>query len=337
MDRTKTGVIGVGRQGILHARMYQELPDSLLLGIYDIDREKAQAAAKELGVIAFDSMEELIKEVEALSIVIPPEEHHKVAIQALRANKHVLIEGPISHNLDQAQELVDVADSHNCTLIAGQIERYNAALVALEDIKLFPMCIESDRQTSFKQDRENSSVVLEHMLHDIDMVLHLVKSKPQTIHANGAAVISPDIDIVNAQVKFENGCVANLSASRLSTKKIAKMRLYQNGAQINLDFLEGKSEIFYLRGNSQSHFKDGTMGISLGRYKSREILYNRLRREQVNPLKNELRHFITGLRNNLPIASSGADNLTALKVAYEIIERVNQQQKMIHPQSGRSS
>lgn len=332
MDRTKTGVIGVGRQGIQHARMYQELPDALLLGVYDTDLEKAKAAASQLGVIAFETMEELMAEVQALSVVIPPEAHHEVAMPLLEAGKHVLIEGPISHNEDQAHELVETAASKNCLLIAGQIERYNPALAALEDISLAPMCIETDRQTSFKLDRENSSVVLEHMLHDIDMILHIVKSKPMQIHANGAAVISPDIDIVNAQILFENGCVANLSASRLSTKKIAKMRLYQRDAQINLDFLEGRSEIFYLKGSSQTHFKDGTMGISLGRYKTRDIMYNRLRREQVNPLKNELRHFITGLRNNLPVASSGADNLTALRVAYQVIDRINEQQKLFHPQ-----
>jgi len=327
MERTKTGVIGVGRLGKMHAKIYQELPDTLLLGIYDKNIERAQEAAKELGVIAFDSIEGLIAEVDALSIAIPPAAHFEVARKLLEQGKHVLIEQPIANSEQVAQQLIDLANKNACRLMIGHVERFNAAINTLEDIPLKPMFIETDRQASFKSEGENVSVIMDLMLHDIDLAFHLTSSKAIKVEANGAAVISDDIDIANARIEFENGCVASLTASRLSTKKIAKMRLYQKDAQINLDFVEGASEIFYLTTDTHTPFHDGTLALSLGKFRNREIKYNRLKRDQVNPLKNELRSFIVSIRNNLPMAISGENGLAALNVAYQVQEKIKHQRQ----------
>lgn len=326
MQRTKTGIIGAGRAGIKHAKIYQELPDALLLGIYDINKEKAQAAAKELGIIAFDSMEQLAAEVEAFSVTIPLSSRFVTAKKLLNLERHVLIPIPAAQTEEQAQELAHIADIKNRRLSAILPERYNGAVKAIEDIPLKPVFIEAERLSSFKQDKKDSSVILNLMLKDIDLLIHLLKSIPKTVEASGASVITPDIDIVNAHIEFENGCRASLTASRLSTKREATMRFYQRDAQITLDLEEGLSEIFYLEGDSKNPFHDGTLAISLGKIQNRDIKYNRLKRDQARPLKSQVRNFIAAIRNNIPAEAGGDFGLPALKTAWQIIDKINTQQ-----------
>jgi len=327
MERTKTGVIGIGQAGMQHARMYQELPDSILLGVFDIDKEKALRAAKDLGVIVFDDLETLIGEVDALSIATPLSTHYSIAKKLLQTGKHVLIESSFCQTESEAQELIDLAKEKNCRLSIGHVDRFNAALEALEDIPLKPDFLEALRLSSYKTDGREIQVVGDLMLQDIYLVLHIVKSKLRSVEASGAKVISSGIDIANARLEFENGCVANLTASRISTKPVTKMRLYQPDAQITIDYIDGHSEIFYLAGQGQSPFHDGTLALSLGTVNNREIKYNRLKREQVNPLRNEIRNFIVGIRNNLPMLISGEDSLEALKLANQIEAKIQQQQE----------
>lgn len=327
MERTKTGVIGIGEMGLQHARMYQELPDSILLGVFDIDKEKALHAAKELGVIAFDDLESLMSEVEALSIATPLSTHYSIAKKLLQAGKHVLIEASFCQTEKEAQELIELANEQNCKLSIGHMDRFNAALESLEDIPLKADFLEALRLTSYKTDGREIQVVGDLMLQDIYLVLHIVKSKVSKIEASGAKVISSGIDIANARLEFENGCVANLTASRISTKQVTKMRLYQQDAQITIDYIDGSSEIFYIPGKGQSPFHDGTLALSLGTVNNREIKYNRLKREQVNPLRNEIRNFVVGIRNNLPMLISGQDSLEALKLANQIEEKIKKQQE----------
>ncbi len=329
MQRTKTGIIGAGRAGMEHAKLYQELPDALLLGIYDKNTEKAQAAAKKLGVIAFDSMEQLAAEIEAFSVAVPLNSRFEIAKQLLELERHVLIEIPAAQTEEKAQELAHLAGLKNCRLTAVLPGRYNSAVRAIEDITLKPVFIEAERLSSFKQDKKAPSVILDLMLQDIDLLIHLLNSQPTAVEASGASVITSDIDIVNARIEFENGCTANLTASRLSIKREARMRLYQRDAQITLNLEEGLSEIFYLEGDSKNPFHDGTLAISLGKIQNRDIKYNRLKRDQARPLKNQLRNFIAAIRNNLPAEKGGDFGLPALKTAWQIIDKVNTQQQRI--------
>ena len=329
MQRTKTGIIGAGRAGMEHAKLYQELPDALLLGIYDTNKEKAQTAAKKLGVIAFDSMEQLAAEVEALSVTVPQTSRFEMAKKLLDLERHVLIEIPAAQTEEKAQELARIASAKNCRLTGVLPERYNGAVKAIEDIPLKPVYIEAERLSSFKQDKKAPSVILDLMLQDIDLLIHLLNCQPTSIEASGASVITSDIDIVNARIEFENGCTASLTSSRLSIKREAKMRFYQRDAQITLNLEEGLSEIFYLEGDSKSPFHDGTPAISLGKIQNRDIKYNRLKRDQARPLKNQLRNFIAAIRNNLPAEAGGDLGLPALKTAWQIIDKVNAQQQKI--------
>lgn len=329
MERTKIGVVGVGQAGYQHARMYQELPDSILLGIFDIDKEKAFRVAKELGVIAFDDLESLAKEVEVFSIATPLSTHYTIAKKLLQLGKQVLIERSFCQTEAEARELIDLAKEKNCRLSIGHLDRFNAALEALDDIPLKPDFLEALRLSSYKTDGREIQVVGDLMLQDIYLVLHIVQSRVHNIEASGAQVISSGIDIANARIEFENGCVANLTASRISTKPVTKMRLYQQDAQITIDYIEGLSEIFYLPGKTQSPFHDGTLALSLGTVNNREIKYNRLKREQVNPLRNEIRNFIVGIRNNLPMLISGEDSLEALKLANLIDTKIKQQREKL--------
>jgi len=329
MIRTKTGVIGVGHLGKIHAQLLQDLPDAILLGIYDSDQEKAQTVAAELGVIAFETMESLIKEVDAVSVVTPTSDHYKVASKVLEMGKHTFIEKPISQTEEEAEKLIALAKEKNCLIQVGHIERFNPAILALEDVPLNPVFIEAHRLASFNARGTDVAVILDLMIHDIDLILHLVNSEPETIAASGVSVISSNIDIANARVEFRNGCVANLTASRISAKKMRKMRVFQKDAYISMDFTEGASEIFYLADQDQTPFHDGTMALSLGQISNRDIKYNRLKREQVNPLRKELRSFVVAIRNQLPAAVSAEEGLAALQLANRIIEKIEQHQQKI--------
>jgi predicted dehydrogenase len=327
MERTKTGVIGAGTVGKKHAKMYQELPDSVLLGIFDTNTGKAQDVAKEIGIIAIDNLDDMINEVDAVSIATPSASHYELAKKVIENGKHVLIEKPMSNTVEQARELIDLAEKNNCRIQVGCVERYNSAIKALEDIPIHPDYIEAQRLSPFNSEREKSDVIIDLMLDDIDLILFLVKSEAVNISSNSASVISSGIDIVNARIEFENGCVANLTASRIARKRVNKTRLYQKNQQITIDYVEGLSELFYVPEQDQGPFHDGTLSISLGKVRGKEIKYNRLQREQVNPLRAELRNFIVGIRNNLPMIPSAQEGLASLKIAEQIIKQINEQRQ----------
>ena len=330
MERTKTGVIGAGLLGKQHARMYQELPDALLLGIYDSNHEKAQKIAKEVGIIAFENLDDLINEVDAFSIAIPTVSHFSVAQKILEKGKHVLIEKPLAATEEEAQKLISLANEKGCKIQVGHVERYNSGIKALEDIPVKPVYVEAQRLAPFSSDSEKTDVVMDLMLNDIDLLQFFVQSTPLHISANSASVISSGIDIVNARIEYENGCVASLTASRIARKKVNKMRMYQQNQQITIDYVEGVSEIFYLSEEGQGPFHDGTLAISLGKIRDRDIKYNRLQRDQIVPLRGALRNFIVGIRNNLPMIPSADEGLEALKIARKIMAEINTQKQKLN-------
>lgn len=333
MKQVKVGVIGVGHLGKLHASLYKEVPDAELMGIFDTDGKKCKTVAEELNVKAFANLVQMFEAVEAVNIVTPTSTHYDIASQALSLDKHVFIEKPITKSEEEAEDLIQLAQSKNSIIQVGHIERFNAAMLALTDVPLEPIFIEAHRLASFNPRGTDVAVILDLMIHDLDLILYLVKSKPVKISASGVGVISTNIDIANARIEFENGCVANITASRLSAKKMRKMRIFQKNAYISMDFSEGFSEIFYIPGENQEPFRDGTLAISLGQLeegaKKRDIKYNRLERKNVNPLKLELSKFIESIKDGIKPVVSGEEGLEALRLANLILKEVGHHQQIV--------
>lgn len=333
MKQVKVGVIGVGHLGKLHASLYKDVFDAELMGIFDIDEKKCKIIAKELNVKAFTNLIQMFEAVEAVNIVTPTTTHYDIASQALSLEKHVFIEKPITKIEEEAEDLIQLAQSKNSIIQVGHIERFNAAMLALTDVQLEPLFIEAHRLASFNPRGTDVAVILDLMIHDLDLILYLVKSKPVKISASGVGVISTNIDIANARIEFENGCVANITASRLSAKKMRKMRIFQKNAYISMDFSEGFSEIFYIPEENQEPFRDGTLAISLGQLEEgankRDIKYNRLERKNVNPLKLELSKFVESIKTGIKPAVSAKDGLEALKLANLVLKEVGHHQQII--------
>jgi predicted dehydrogenase len=333
MEKLKVGVIGTGHLGKLHAKLYNQVENAELIGIYDQDINKAQSLAKELECKAFESVEDLIENVDALNIVTPTTTHHEIALMALKKKKHLFIEKPITKTEQEAQDLIRLAKEQNCLIQVGHIERFNAAMLALEDVSIKPVFIETHRLASFNPRGTDVAVILDLMIHDLDLILHLVKSKPVKVDASGVGVVSNNIDIANARIEFENGCVANVTASRISAKKMRKMRIFQKNAYISLDFTDGFSEIFYLPEPEQASFKDSTLAFSLGQIdegdQKRDINYTKLQRKDVNPLLNELVAFVKSVQHNKPTMVSAEDGLEALKLANAVLEKIAQHQDKV--------
>jgi len=328
MNKTRVGVLGVGHLGKLHAKLYREVPQADIIGIYDTDLNKAKEVAKEIGVQAFDSRDELFREVDAVNIVTPTSDHYESALAALENDCHLFIEKPIMAKENEAESVIEKAVSNNKLLQVGHIERFNPAVLALSDVKLKPVFIESHRLASFNPRGTDVAVILDLMIHDLDLILSLVKSEPIQIEASGVGVISKNIDIANARIQFKNGCVANVTASRISTKKMRKMRIFQPAAYISLDFVEGFSEIYNISNTEQKSFKDGTLAFSLGQIDSIEgeksIKYNKLQRTGVNPLKHELTSFVESISANIPPIVSGQEGLAALKLANQVMQKIEE-------------
>lgn len=332
-EHVRVAIIGVGHLGSIQARLYKQISEAGLVGIYDIDQEKAHALARELDVKAYKSLDELWPEVDAVNVVTPTTTHYQIAKEALNNGKHVFIEKPVTEKTFQAEELRELAKEKGLTIQVGHIERFNPAVLALADVSITPIFIEAHRLAMFNPRGTDVAVVLDLMIHDIDLILHFVQSSPTRISANGVGVVSDTIDIANARIEFQNGCVANLTASRISAKKMRKMRIFQRDAYISMDFNEGISEIFYLENQGKSIFENGTLALSLGQIDAgkhkKEIKYNRLHRDNVNPLKEELTSFIDSVKNGLPPAVSIDEGIKALKLAYNVLKQIDKHQEYL--------
>jgi predicted dehydrogenase len=330
MNHLAVGVIGVGHLGSLHAKMYAQMQSAKLVGVYDCDEARAVKIADEYGARAFSTLEALLAEVEAVSIATPTQAHHEAAMNALERGIHCLIEKPITATIEQARVLVDTAAARMVKLQVGHIERFNPAILALEPYRLRPLFIESHRLAQFNPRGSDVAVVLDLMIHDIDLILSLVKSPVARIDANGVAVISDTPDIANARLQFENGCVANVTASRISQNKMRKMRIFQQDAYISLDFAQGLAEVFRLVDEDEPNSKP-TMRlgkIDQGRHK-RIIVYEQPEVKETNALKYELEQFIHSVRKNLEPPVTGRDGLQALEVAQEILHAIELQKMKI--------
>jgi predicted dehydrogenase len=326
MDPLNVGVIGVGHLGSLHTKMYAQTSLVNLVGVYDVDSQRAKKVAAEFGIKAFSTLDELLSQVEAVSIATATQSHYDVAMQVIKRGVHLLIEKPITATIEQAKALTEQVEIKGLKLQVGHIERFNPAILALEPYNITPLFIESHRLAQFNPRGSDVAVVLDLMIHDIDLILSLVKSKVTRIDANGIAVISDTPDIANARLQFENGCVANVTASRISQNKMRKMRLFQRDAYISIDFAQGLAEVFRLVDEQTPNVKSTMMlgKIDQGQHK-RIIVYEQPEVQEVNALKYELERFVESVQKNIETPVTGRDGLHALEVAQEILQKIESQ------------
>lgn len=311
MTTLKTAVIGVGYLGKFHAQKYAALHHCELVAVCDAQITTARSIAEQHQCQAVSNHKELLDKVDAVSIVVPTQLHFEVARDFLEQGVHVLVEKPITSTLEQAQQLVELAEQQHCVFQVGHLERFNPAMLALSEVLTEPTFIQSDRVAPYNPRGADVSVILDLMIHDIDIILDIVQSPVKSISANGVKALSSDIDIANARLEFENGCVANVTASRAGLKSERKMRIFQNDAYISLDFQHKKLAV-YKKSNTEMY--PGVADIE-----SHEQTF-----EQGDALYAEIQSFVHCILDKSTPVVSGTDGLNALKTAHLITELLTQ-------------
>ncbi|MFO7720029.1 MAG: Gfo/Idh/MocA family oxidoreductase [Gillisia sp.] len=314
----KAGVFGAGHLGKIHLKLLKESSKYQLVGFYDDNKETAAAIEKEFGYKSFNSAEELIDAVDMIDIVTPTFAHFEVAKKTIIAGKHVFIEKPITSTFEEASELIELAKKHKVKGQVGHVERFNPAFRAVADKIENPMFIETHRLAEFNPRGTDVPVVLDLMIHDIDVILSLVKSNVKNINASGVSVISDTPDIANARIEFENGCVANLTASRISLKNMRKSRFFQKDAYISVDFLERKCEVVKMK-NAPEKPDDFAMILQNAEGVKKQIYFENPKVEEHNAILDELETFADAILNNTTPIVSLEEGAAALKVANQII------------------
>jgi predicted dehydrogenase len=331
MEKIKAGVIGVGHLGRHHARVYSQIPEAQLIGIHDTDSEKAQRIAKEFDTRYFENLSDLVERIDAVSLVVPTTFHYSLACDILGRGKNLLVEKPIAETVKQAEELVSLAGAKNVILQVGHIERFNPAFKAIENLKLEPKFIESHRLAQFNPRGTDVAVVLDLMIHDLDLILSLVKSEVKTIEAAAIPVISDSEDIANARLTFENGCVANITSSRISARPLRKMRLFEKNSYISLDFIQRSVEIYKLVDADFVPKEEREKKTVVGNIPSGEvgktIIYEKPEIENEDMLTLEIKSFLDAVKKKKHPKVSGEDGKRALEVALEIVDKAKEHRK----------
>jgi predicted dehydrogenase len=323
MNRIKIGVLGAGHLGKIHIRLLKEIPLFEVIGFYDISDRAAALIEAEFGIPLFPSADALIEAADAIDIVTPTLFHFDDSVKVLRAQKHLFVEKPVTNTMDEARALLELAREASVRVQVGHVERFNPAFLAARNMELKPMFMETHRLAEFNPRGTDVPVVLDLMIHDIDIMLHIVQSNVKHISASGVAVVSHSADIANARIEFDNGCVANLTASRISMKSMRKTRLFQRDAYIAMDFLNKSLEVFQLHELTD---EPGPldMVIDLGYdLPSKKISFNAPKIEPVNAIKMELELFAEAILNNTPTPVTLEDGVNALNIAYQILEKVD--------------
>ena len=302
MKKLRVGVIGVGHIGKNHARLYAQLPDAQFTAIYDTDRARAQQVAHEFGISAVNSIEEFTKLVDAASIATPTNTHFEIAHELLTRGKHLLVEKPITDITAHASQLAELAADRRLVLQVGHVERFNPVLSALEKRLTNPRFIEAHRLSPYPKRSTDIGVVLDLMIHDLEIILHLVRSSVQTIDAVGVPVLSRGEDIANARLRFENGCVANITSSRISPEQMRKIRVFQEDTYLSLDYQNQSGEIY-------RRSADG-------------LTREEVEIEREEPLKRQLASFIECALSGRAPKVSGFQAVAALELAVEITKRI---------------
>jgi predicted dehydrogenase len=330
MEKLNLGIIGTGHLGKLHGKMFNAISNCKITGVYDINSKLSQSAGEEFGTAVFDDLNSMLAKVDAVSIAASTSAHYDLAKECLLAGKPVFVEKPITATIPQAEEIVKLAAGKRLNLQVGHIERFNPALVSLEKYILDPMFIQTDRLAQFNPRGTDVAVVLDLMIHDIDIILSLIKSKVKQIDASGVAVVSESVDIANARIQFENGAVANVTASRISQKKMRKMRIFQKDNYISLDFVTGMSEVYrlvpYDKDTGIGTLSFGEIGVGDNR---KRVIYEQPEIKEQNALQYELQLFVDSVLNKTKPVVSGEDGLRALRVAEQILQKIEESQERI--------
>ena len=315
----KVGVFGVGHLGKFHLNNWKEISNVELVGFFDPDDTTATEVVEKYNLKRFPDAASLIEVCDAVDIVAPTNYHHRLCAAAIRKGKHVFVEKPMAANMDEARQLVQLAKEMNIKFQVGHVERFNPAYLAIKDLQMKPMFIEVHRLAQFNSRGTEVSVILDLMIHDIDIILSLVKSEVKSISASGVAVMTDTPDIANVRIEFNNGCVANLTSSRISMKKMRKIRIFQKDAYIGIDFLNKKTEVIRLK--TPSDEKVFAFDIDTPHGKKTIAIANPPILE-VNAIKMELETFRDAILNNTPAIVSVIDGYRAMDVAHQILNKI---------------
>ena len=316
----KIGVIGAGHLGKFHLNNWAEIEGVQLIGFCDTDDANAKLVSEKYNIPRYTETEKLIDACDALDIVAPTSFHFELCEAAIKKGKHVFVEKPLANTMDEARALVKLAKEANIKFQVGHVERFNPAFLSLKEYNLSPMFIEVHRLAQFNPRGTDVSVILDLMIHDIDIILSLVKSNVNYISANGVAVMSDTPDIANVRIEFDNGCVANLTSSRISMKKMRKMRVFQKDAYIGIDFLEKKTEIIKLNTPDDKNVFTFDIETNSGK-KTVAIASPNI--PEVNAIKMELEEFRDAIFNNTDTPVSVVDGFRAMDVAHQILEKIS--------------
>lgn len=315
----KAGVIGAGHLGKIHLKLLQQSSEYQLIGFYDGDSKRAKQIQDEFGYKSFESAEALIQAVDVIDVVTPTITHFETAKKAIIAGKHLFIEKPITSTYQQAEELISLAKKHKVKGQVGHVERFNPAFTAVKDKIGQPMFIEAHRLAEFNPRGTDVPVVLDLMIHDIDVILSVVKSEVKNVYASGVSVISETPDIANARIQFENGCVANLTASRISLKNMRKARFFQRDAYISVDFLERKCEVVKMK-DAPKEPDDFAMILQNAEGIKKQIYFENPNVDSNNAILDELESFAQAINNNTDPVVTLEQGALALKIANMVIE-----------------
>ncbi|MFM2145176.1 MAG: hypothetical protein RL732_12 [Bacteroidota bacterium] len=315
----KIGILGLGHLGKFHLNNWKEIQQVVIVGFYDPNEVTAAEAILQYGLKRYDTPEALIDDCDAVDIVSPTPTHFELCKLAITRGKHVFVEKPLAHTMDEARELVKLVKESNVKMQVGHVERFNPAFLSLANQSLNPMFIEVHRLAQFNPRGTEVSVILDLMIHDIDIILSLVKSEVKMIAASGVAVMTQTPDIASVRIEFNNGCVANLTSSRISMKKMRKMRIFQKDAYVGIDFLNKKAEVIKLKTGADEEAFSFDLETPQGK---KTIAVANPAIPEVNAIKMELEKFRDAILLNTPTAVNEVDGLRAMDVAHRILEKI---------------
>jgi predicted dehydrogenase len=315
----KIGVFGVGHLGKFHLNNWKDIPGTELVGFFDPNDDTAKDVSDKHQLPRFLDADALMDAVDAVDVVAPTHHHFEICEKAIKKGKHVFVEKPLANTMEEARQLVKLAAESGIKLQVGHVERFNPAFLAIKDMPLNPMFIEVHRLAQFNPRGTEVSVIMDLMIHDIDIILSIVKSGVKNISASGVGVMTETPDIANVRIEFDNGCVANLTSSRISMKKMRKIRLFQKDAYIGIDFLNKKTEIIKLKEAQDSNVFAFDIETPSGK---KTIAMANPVIPEVNAIKKELEEFKDAILNNTRTVVSETDGLMAMEVAHQILEKI---------------
>jgi predicted dehydrogenase len=323
-DKVRIGVLGAGHLGKIHLKLLKEISGFEVVGFYDPDLAKSEQVARDFELTRFESEQALIDACDAIDIVTPTTTHYDCAVMAIKKFKHLFIEKPLAYTTTEASTLMKLIDEAGIKCMVGHVERFNPAILSLNKKLIKPLFIEVHRLAQFNPRGTDVSVIHDLMIHDLDIILSLVKANVKKISASGVAIVSSTPDIANARIEFDNGCVANLTASRISIKNERKMRIFQLGAYISMDFIKQKSEIFRIE-DTPTPNKENQFEIELADNTRKYITYDIPEKKEVNAIKMELELFHRSIVLNKPTPVNAHDGYLAMELGQRILDKINSQ------------